>query len=195
MEADVKSHTKIHKRMENVATDRVINRDSFSAQVDLDPMCLTSFGDDFTKPPVFLCSRNDALVDKGAASPKPCLSPIYAHANSRRWLTSRRHSLYSDKDPLSPTAFFSEPRRDQGMYQPDKQPACPSADGGLFKRNQGKLWCSILAVLQVFFAPSRFWEGEARCFVGRVPFGRRIVPETRAFFGRWSTGTSFSKRR
>ena len=42
--------------------------------------------------------------------------------------------------------------------------------------------------------PARFWEVEARCFVGRFSFGRRMVPEAGALFGRRKTGTSFSER-
>ena len=76
MEAEVKSDTKTRKRMEDVAADRVISRDSSSVHVDPDPTCLISFGDDSIGPPAFLCSRHDALVDKGAAAPKPRLSPM-----------------------------------------------------------------------------------------------------------------------
>ena len=39
-------------------------------------MCLTSFSDDFTEPPALSCSRDDALIDNGAAAPIPCLSPV-----------------------------------------------------------------------------------------------------------------------
>ena len=52
-----------------------------------------------------------------------------AQMNSRRWLTPRWHSLYSDDDYLSLTAFFLEPRRVQETYQPDKLPACPLLAG------------------------------------------------------------------
>ena len=45
-------------------------------RVDPDPMCTTSFGDDCTGPPALSCSREEALVDKGAATPKSCLSPL-----------------------------------------------------------------------------------------------------------------------
>ena len=72
-EAGVKPHIKTRKRMEDIAADRVISGDNSSAQVNPDPMCLTSFGDDFTGPPALPCSRDDALVDKGAAAPKTCL--------------------------------------------------------------------------------------------------------------------------
>ena len=38
-----------------------------------------------------------------------------------------------------------------------------------------------MADLQVVYAPARFWEGGARCSVGRFSFGRRMVPEAGAF--------------
>ena len=76
MEADVKPDTKTRKRTEDAAADRAKHGDSSSAKkADPDPMCLTSFGDDCTEPPA-LPYRDDAIVDKGAAAPKPCLSPV-----------------------------------------------------------------------------------------------------------------------
>ena len=46
------SDKKTCKRMEGaVAAEGVINGDTSSAQVDSDPIRLTSFGDDFTGPP------------------------------------------------------------------------------------------------------------------------------------------------
>ena len=76
MGAVVKSDTKTRKRMEDVAVDRVVSGDSFSVnQVDPDQMCLTRFGDDSIIPLDLPCSRHDALVDKDAEVPKPCLSP------------------------------------------------------------------------------------------------------------------------
>ena len=74
-EADVKSDTKTRKRTEDVAADRMISGDNSSAQVDPDPICLTRFGGDSTGPTALPCSRDDALVGKGAAAPKLCLSP------------------------------------------------------------------------------------------------------------------------
>ena len=71
------SDTKNRNRMEDVAADRMISRDTLPAnQVDPDQMCLTCFGDDFTGPPALPCLENDALVDNGVAAPKPCLSPV-----------------------------------------------------------------------------------------------------------------------
>ena len=78
IEADVKSDTKTRNRsMENTVADQAKHEVSCSAsQVDPDQMCLTSFGDDSTGPPALPCSRNATLIDKGAAAPKPCLSPM-----------------------------------------------------------------------------------------------------------------------
>ena len=75
MEVDVKSDSTTRKRTEDAAADQVICGDNFSAQVDPNPMCLTSFHDEFTEPLALPC-RDDALVDKGAVVPKPCLSPV-----------------------------------------------------------------------------------------------------------------------
>ena len=78
-EADVKSDKKTRNGTEDVAADRVISGDNSSSQVDTDPMCLTSFGDDSTGPPSLPCSRDDALINKGAAASKPCRSLIEMH--------------------------------------------------------------------------------------------------------------------
>ena len=76
MEADVPSNKEIRKRTEDAAADRVMSGDSFSAQVDPDPVCLTGFGHDSTEPPALPCCRDDAPVDKGAEAPKPYLPPV-----------------------------------------------------------------------------------------------------------------------
>ena len=64
--------------MEDAAAERVISEDNSSAEVDPDPMCLTSFGDD-SGSPTLPCSRDDALVDKGAAAQNPCLPSMEIH--------------------------------------------------------------------------------------------------------------------
>ena len=72
MKADVKTDTKTCRRTEDAAADQVMNGESRSAKrVDAGPMSSTSFGMK-AEPPALL----DALVDKGAAAPKLCLSPI-----------------------------------------------------------------------------------------------------------------------
>ena len=70
---NVKPDTKARKGMEDVAVERVKSVDNCSAQVATDPMCLTSFGDNFTGPPPLPCTRDDTLVDNSAAAPKSCL--------------------------------------------------------------------------------------------------------------------------
>ena len=75
-DADVKPDTTTRKRREDAASDPAKHGDSCSAKkVDPEPMCLTSFGDNYTEPPPLSC-RDDAMVDKGAAGPKPCLSLV-----------------------------------------------------------------------------------------------------------------------
>ena len=77
MEKDVKSDIKTRKRMEDTAADQAKHGDSHSAnQVGPDQMCLASFYDDSTEPQARPCSRDDALIDEGAAVPKPCLPPV-----------------------------------------------------------------------------------------------------------------------
>ena len=77
MEADVPTDTKTHKRAEDAAADQAKHGDTCSAKrIDPDLMCLTSLGDDSTETPALPCCRDDAMVDKGAAAPKPRLSPV-----------------------------------------------------------------------------------------------------------------------
>ena len=57
-----------------------------------------------------------------------------------------------------------------------------SGVGGVFKQNQGKVLCSILAILQVVYALFGFWESDEHCFVGRFSFRRQVVPEARSIF-------------
>ena len=74
-EADVPHDTKTRNHIEDVSAERVIGGDNSSVQVDTDTVCRTSFGDDSTKLQALPCSKDGATVDKGAAAPKPCLSP------------------------------------------------------------------------------------------------------------------------
>ena len=78
MEEDVPSDTKTCERKEGAATAvQAKHGDNCSAnQVDPDPMCLASFGDDSTGPPALPCLRDDALVDNGAAALESCFSPL-----------------------------------------------------------------------------------------------------------------------
>ena len=76
-EADAPTDTKTRKRGEDVAAEeRVISGITLFQQVNTDSIHLTSFGEDSTGPPALPCSRDDALVDNGAATRKLCLSPV-----------------------------------------------------------------------------------------------------------------------
>ena len=125
MEADVKSDTETRKRMEDFAAERVISGDNSSAQVDTDPMCLTSFGDDSTRTPAQPCKKNDALVDNGAAAPKPCLSPTEMRTRTTAGNLLSAGTASTAMRTIFPRPFFLESRRDHETYQPDKQPVCP----------------------------------------------------------------------
>ena len=71
----------------------------------------TSFGMK-TEPPA-LPRRDDVLVYIGAAAPKSwSLTRGDAHANSRRWLTPHRQSLYNDENHLSAAASSVLPDRE-----------------------------------------------------------------------------------
>ena len=75
--ADGSTGTRPRKRTEGAAAaERVMSGDNSSAQVDTDPIRLTSYGDDSTGPPILPCLRDRALVDRGAAVPKLCLSSV-----------------------------------------------------------------------------------------------------------------------
>ena len=78
MEADGPADTKTRERTKGAAEDvQAMHGDRSSAnRVDPDSMCSTSFGDDCTGPPALPCSREDVLVDNGAAAPKLCLSSL-----------------------------------------------------------------------------------------------------------------------
>ena len=102
MEADMPSDTKTRKRTEgDAAAVQGKLGDSCSAnQSDPDPMCLTCFEDDCTGPPALPCSRDDALVDTGAAAPKSCLSPLETCTPSAASFLLPAGTAYSDEDHL-----------------------------------------------------------------------------------------------
>ena len=77
----MKSNKKTRKLTKGAAAaERVIDVDISPAQVDIDLIRLTSFGEDSTGPPPLLCTRDDALGDDGAAAPKLCLLPVERRA-------------------------------------------------------------------------------------------------------------------
>ena len=83
----------------------MISGDNSSAEVDPDPICLASSGEDYTGPPAYPCARDDALVDNGAAAPKPCLSPV-----EMRTLTAAGGSLPAGKASTATITTYYQPR-------------------------------------------------------------------------------------
>ena len=106
IEVDVTADKKTRELTEGAAAaDRAISEDSSSAnQVDPDQMCLTSFVDDFTGPPALPCTGGDALVDNGAAAPKPRLSPV-----EMRTLTAAGGLLPPDKASTATRITYYQP--------------------------------------------------------------------------------------
>ena len=105
-EADAPTDIKIRKRTKDAAeADRVMSGDNSLAEVDPDPICLASFGEDCTGPPAYPCTRDDALVDNGAEVPKPCLSPA-----ELRTLTAADGLLPTGKDSTTERITYHQPR-------------------------------------------------------------------------------------
>ena len=158
METDGPANTKTRKRTEGTATAvQAMHGDScFADQVDPDPMCSTSFGDDCTGPPALPCSGETALVDNSAAAPKSCFTLGDGHNNNRRWLTLRRHDHYSDEDTFHQLPFWfcltkeTNLRASVLLYTSRTSAALggqktskPSSGRESLKQNRGKLWCLI----------------------------------------------------
>ena len=61
--------------------------------------------------------------------------------------------------------------RTTAFYGEQTTSKSPSGQGPL-KQNQGKIWCSTPAGLQIVSTPARFWDRGVRCFVGRFSLGR-----------------------
>ena len=79
MEADGQAKTNTRERTEGAATAGQAKHGYNSCSTDrvaLDPMCSTSFGDDYTGPPAPPCSGKNTLVDNGAAAPKSSLPSL-----------------------------------------------------------------------------------------------------------------------
>ena len=152
-------------------------------------MCLTSFGDD-SAGPLALPHREDALVDKGLAAPKSCLSPV-----EMRTLTAAGDFLATGEASTTTRITFYQlslrfcPTEETGSRTSNQY----ATDYNSFRKmkvvetNQGKLRCSILVALQIVCTPTCFWKRGTHCFMGRLTYGRRMVPKAGTFFGRRMT--------
>ena len=105
-EADAPTDTKTRKHTEgSTAAERVISGDNSYAEIDPDRIYLASFEDDSTGPRGHPCSRDDVLVDNGAAAPKPCLSPV-----EMRTRTAAGGLLAAGKVSTATRITFYQPR-------------------------------------------------------------------------------------
>ena len=119
-----------------------------------------------------------------------------AYANSRRWLTSRRYSLYSDEGHLYPTAyFFGSLSEGIEEVRPDKQPSYPSrleeGYSNKIKANSGvRFWRfhSSYTHLSVSgrVAHDALW--------GSFRLDAEWYPRLEHFLGRWMTCNNISFR-
>ena len=85
MEAAGQADTKTREHTEGAATAvQTMHGDGCSVNRvgPPNPMYSTSFGDNCTGPPALSCSKEDALVDNGAAAPKSYLSPLEMRATT-----------------------------------------------------------------------------------------------------------------
>ena len=102
--ADGQANTETRERTEGAATAvQAMYGDNCPVdQVDPDPMCSPSFGDDCTGSPAPPCSGKNTLVDNGVAAPKSCLPSLEMRSPTAAGGLPRRRSLYSYEDHLKP---------------------------------------------------------------------------------------------
>ena len=188
METDVKPDTNTRKCMKDVTAERVMSGDNPSAQVDTDPMCLTSFGDDSTGPPALSCTRDDALVDNSAGVPKPYLSPVEMCTR-----TAAGGLLPAGAASTAMRAIFPRPFLSWSLGETRKRTSqinnqlVPFWRRVIHTKPRQSLMFDPGGPTKVVHTPTRFSKRGVRCFVERVLFGRRMVPEAGAFFGKWIT--------
>ena len=147
MEVYGKVDTKTRERTESAVTAvHAMHRDSCSAnRVDPDPMCSTSFGDDCTGPPALPCSREDALVDNGAAAPKSC-PPLL----EMRTTTAAGGLLPAGETSTATKTTFNQPPL------------------WLYSTKETNLWTPILSVS---YDSSFFWKND----LPAAPSCRRVI--------------------
>ena len=104
--------------------------------------------------------------------------------NSRRWLTLRRQSLYSDDDHLSPSASVVLPDRREIKSRISNQYATDYSIFCKMKALEAKTKQTLVFDPGGYTGRLRscpFFGNVARVCVGRFSFGRRMVPEAEAF--------------
>ena len=172
-EADAESDTKTRKRTEDAAADRRMNGDSSSASVVEGPTSLTSFG----------IIVNFRLLKNALVTPWSTKALKRQNRILYPWRYACYHPppvaycslLFADTVSTAMRAIFHRPLFSWSLGQETKERTdwtnfnqlAPSFWRKSYKLNQGKLWCLILANVQVTCAAARFRKGCARCFVGR----------------------------
>ena len=157
MEVDGPADTRAHERTEGAATTvQAMDGDSCSAnRVDPDPMCSTSFGNGCTGPPALPCSREDALVDNGAAPPKSCLPP------SEMRTTTPPGSLLStvETSTATVTIFNQPPFRLYSTEETNLWTSVPSAwCDNSFRRNKLLTTPSCRRVIETKSGQNRMFD-------------------------------------
>ena len=151
-------------------------------------MCLASFGDDSTKPLVLPYCRDNALVDKDAAAPKPCLSSV-----EMRTLTTAGGLLPAGTASIATRTIFprfsfswslGEIKKSTSRTNNQRAPLCRWRVIQT-KSRQTLVFDPGGSTGRLRACP--FWEISARCCVERFSFWRRMTPEAGAFFGKRMT--------
>ena len=176
------------------AAERVIGVDNSFAQVDTGPIRLTSFSEDSNGPPALPCSRNDALVDEGAAAPKPCLSPVEMRtptaagllpagtASTAMWtIISRQLPFWILGETKKRTSWINNQLAPAGLriIQTKSRQTLVFTPGGSTGRLRAcpymGTWCALLCGELFDRAPNgtRGWSVFSRCMARNIIFRKR----------------------
>ena len=173
MNADVLEDKKTRESTENFAQDGRLG-DISSDRVH-DPMRLTSFGgQDYTEPPALPC-RDDALVNQGHQVAKPCLSPVEIRKS-----TSAGSLLHAGATSITKTQGTNFPPQllpwSFRETSEEKNISTTRQTFAKYNRSWHPKVIETKSRQNMVFDPGGlsgclcgcpFWEGDARCIVGR----------------------------
>ena len=185
MEADVTADKKTRERTDGAAAAvQAKHGDSCSSKGDqAGPTSSTSFG--MKAEPPALPRSDDVLVDIGAASPKPCLSPV-----EMRTLTATGGLLPTGNTPTATmTVFHHFPH----WFCLTKDIKSRSSQ---YATDWSRFW--KLKVLETKSRQTLVFDsggstGRLRCFMGRFSFGSRLVAVWNVFGKQWSRNIIFDR--
>ena len=172
MEADGQADIKTRKRTEGAATAvQAMHGDSCSSKrVDPNPICSTNFGDGCIGPPALPCSREDALVDNGAAAPQSCLSPL-----EMRSPTAAGGLLPTGEASIATRTTFNQPPR--RLYSTEETNAKKTSTQSV-SYNSSFLWKNNLPAAPSCRRVIKAQSGQNRMF---NPGGSRTSPRLPVF--------------